>query len=71
MAWFLIHIREDPFDILSELYVYFPADDMFTTNSEFAINQLIIAHVRWVMCTDYRTYAAQHVQNTNGTLHYR
>jgi len=45
MAWFLMHIREDPSDILSDVYLYFPADDMFTTNSEFAINQLTIAHL--------------------------
>jgi len=46
MTWFLIHIREDPFDILSDVYVYFPTDNMFTTNSEFAINyNLIIAHL--------------------------
>ena len=45
MAWFLIHIREDYSDILSDVYIYFQADDMFTTNSEFAINhQLVIAH---------------------------
>ena len=39
MAWFLIHIREDPTDIRSDAYICFPADDMFTTNSEIAINQ--------------------------------
>ena len=39
MTWFLIHIREDCTSIRSHAYIYFHADDMFTTNSEFAINQ--------------------------------
>ena len=46
VAWFLTHIREDPSDILSDVYVYFLADDMFTTNSEFAVNHRhIYAHL--------------------------
>ena len=45
MAWFVIHIQEDPSDNLSNVYVYFTAYDMFTMDSEFAINQLIIAHL--------------------------
>jgi len=46
MAWFLIHIRKEPFDILSDVYVYFPADDMFNTKTEFAVNHRhIIAHL--------------------------
>jgi len=46
IAWILIHIREDSSDILSDVFVYFQTDYMFTTNSEFAINhQLIIAHL--------------------------
>ena len=38
-TWFLIHIREDQSVIDSDVYVYFPSDDMFTTNTEFAVNQ--------------------------------
>ena len=42
----MIHIREDTFVNNSDVYVYFPTDDMFTTNSEFAVNQrYIIAHL--------------------------
>ena len=45
-TWFLIHIWEDPSDIDTDVYVYFPSDDMFTTNSEFAPNQRhMIAHL--------------------------
>ena len=45
-TWFMIHIREDPSDINSFVCVYFPADDILTTNSEFAFNQqYIIAHL--------------------------
>ena len=44
--WFLIHIREEPFDIVSDVYVYLPSDFMFNTNSEFAVNQRhMIAHL--------------------------
>ena len=46
MAWLLIHIREDPTDTRNDAYINFPADVMFTTNSEFAINQqLMIAYL--------------------------
>ena len=39
-----------PTDIRSDTYIYFPADDMFTTNSEFAIKQqLMIAYVVYDM----------------------
>jgi hypothetical protein len=48
MAWFLIRIREDPSDILSDVYVYFQPDDLFTASLDFAIGQqLIIAHLRY------------------------
>jgi len=45
-TWFLIRVREDQSDILSDVYEYFPADGMFTTTSEFAVNQRhTIAHL--------------------------
>ena len=46
IVWFLIHIREDPSDTLSDLYVEFRVGVLFSTNLEFVINhQLIIAHL--------------------------
>ena len=63
IAWFRFHIREDPSDILSD--VYFPADDMFTTNSEFSINHLNCSNaLRWGMCSDYRTYDVGYKYNS-------
>lgn len=43
-------MREDPTDIHSDAYIYFLADDMFTANSEYVINQqLIISYLVYDM----------------------
>ena len=44
-ACFLIRIREEPTDIHNDADTYFSANDMFSTHSEFAINQLMIAYL--------------------------
>ena len=66
MSWFLIHIRENPADILSDLHMFLPADDMFTMKSEFAINQqLVIAHLLYD--GERVLIIGRIVQNTNNT----
>jgi len=67
-TWFLNHIWEDPSDILCDVCIYFPTD-MFSMNSEFAVNQqYIIAHLLY----DERVLiVGRMLWDTDILLHYR
>jgi len=68
MGWFLI---QDTSNVLNAVYEYFHHYGMFTTNSEFAVNQqLVILHLLYdgERVLIIGRVLPQHVQNTSSTL---